>query len=121
MLTASSIIVLGLVTAYWIHAFIIGLSNKKALARIKKAEEDFHKLQMRIERNRQVAAFRLRLIHEFMGHVTESMPSYEQMLESDKPLTAANWVDVDRLIVREELEKGKLQPVEYNVIFINPN
>ena len=56
-----------------------------------------HRLKMQLERNKQVYAFRMRLIHE-MPNVWNAMPDYETMLRSDKPLIASEWVNVDKLV-----------------------
>jgi len=64
----------------------------------KRLLEKLHELKMKQERNKQLYAFRMRLIHEFGNDITEVMPEHRQMLDSDKPLVASEWVDVDKLV-----------------------
>jgi len=66
--------------------------------RISKAKNKIHELLLRAERNKQVYAFRMRIIHEYPIHVAEKMPSYEAMMFSDKPLTVKEWIDVDEFV-----------------------
>lgn len=64
----------------------------------KHSLERLHELEMKQERNKQLYAFRIRLLHEFGSDITEAMPEHRQMLDSDKPLVASEWVDVDKLV-----------------------
>lgn len=74
-----------------IAIYYIDRKNKQSLKRL-------HALEMKLERNKQLYAFRMRLLHEFGSDITEAMPEHRQMLDSDKPLVASEWVDVDKLV-----------------------
>lgn len=82
-----------------------------------------HRIKIQEERNKQVYAFRIRMINRFAANIDGCMPSYDDMLKSNKPLTAAKWVDVDKLTNRQEvgceLDFSPYVPVD--VVFINPN
>ena len=72
-----------------------------------------HDLLMQIERNKQVHYFRYRLLHEFDVKIVKCMPSYTDMLWSDKPFIASEWVDIDKLHVSERIEHGELEVVDF--------
>lgn len=76
------------------------------------------------ERNKQTYLFRQNMSYRFGLNVYECMPSYNAMANSNKPLTAAEWIDVDKLTsfnyeVGSELDFRPYQPIKK--IFINPN
>lgn len=58
-----------------------------------------HEAEMAEERNKQVFYFRERIYKEFNTYIIECMPVYKDMATSKKPLTASNWVDVDKLVL----------------------
>lgn len=57
-----------------------------------------HEILMQIQRNEQVKYFRMRLLNEFDAGIIKCMPTYHEMLESDKPLIASEWVEIDKLV-----------------------
>jgi len=68
--------------------------------RLSKRE---HRLKMELERIEQVYHFRMRMMYVFganwsIDNVADFMPSYEEMVKSDKPLVASEWVNVDKLV-----------------------
>ena len=77
-----------------------GLSMYYFIRRIKRDEKSEleHKMLMDIERTHQVTLFRARMLFEFDTKIMEAMPSYTDMLKSDKPLVASEWVNVDQLV-----------------------
>jgi len=84
-----TIILSAISLSFWFY------SANRTYARYKAK---YHSLRMQEERNKQVYAFRIRMINQFAANINGCMPSYDDMLKSNKPLTAANWVDVDRLL-----------------------
>lgn len=64
----------------------------------QRAINEIHRIEMLQQRNHQVSYFRIRLLNRFNVGVITCMPSYDEMLYSDKPLEAKEWVDVDKLI-----------------------
>lgn len=56
------------------------------------------KIKMLQERNKQVCYFRSRMIYHFGEGIVNQMPMYNEMLYSDKPLEAKQWVNVDKLV-----------------------
>lgn len=79
---------------------LAGLSMYYLIRRIKadeKREKD-HKILMEYERIQQVKHFRQRLIHEFDCKIVRFMPTHNEMLNSNKPLIAKEWVNVDQLV-----------------------
>lgn len=50
------------------------------------------------ERNKQVYYFRTRMINMFSFRIDLIMPPYDDMLKSEKPLEAKEWIDVDKLV-----------------------
>lgn len=57
-----------------------------------------HELDMKWQRSEQIHHFRSRLAYEFTEDIDNAMPSYEEMLHSDRPLIAKEWVNVDKLV-----------------------
>lgn len=79
-----------------------------------------HELKMKLERNQQVFNFRTRLLYELGADIIEFMPSYNEMCESDKPLVASEWVDIDSftltdlIAINEPLRIERGMMVVYN-------
>jgi len=62
-----------------------------------------HLIKMELERIEQVYHFRMRMMYVFganwsIDNIADFMPSYEEMVKSDKPLVASEWVNVDKLV-----------------------
>lgn len=87
--------------------FYIIMSIHKATLKSKALEKE-HEILMQIERNKQVHYFRLRLMQQFDAKIVKCMPSYTDMLWSDKPLVASEWVDVDKFVGKEVFAEGEL-------------
>lgn len=70
------------------------------IARMKYDDEHLraHMEALRDERIAQVIAFRARMKFEFDDEVHYAMPSFREMVRSDKALTAKNWVNCDKLV-----------------------
>ena len=68
--------------------------------RMKRDDEHLrsHMEALRDERVKQVIAFRSRMKYEFDDEVHYAMPSFRDMVRSDKALTAKNWVNCDKLV-----------------------
>jgi hypothetical protein len=62
----------------------------------RRIDRQVHELRMKQERNKQVFYFRERLRYKFGEGAY--MPDYQAMLNSDKPLVAKEWINVDELI-----------------------
>jgi len=67
-------------------------SNVKDVTSKKK-----HEIMMAEERNKQVYYFRERMHREFGSVISNCMASYHDMYASNLPLTARNWIEVDKL------------------------
>lgn len=74
-----------------------GYAISRSIVRQRQIEFE-HKIMMRRERNKQVYLFRLMMINRFGHKIDECMPEYAEMLESDKPLVAKEWVKIDELV-----------------------
>lgn len=87
--------------AILIMLFASGFIIRRILVKFDKEQElrdKEHAILMQIQRNEQVKYFRLRLLNEFDAGIVKCMPTYREMLESDKPLIAKEWVRIDELV-----------------------
>lgn len=57
-----------------------------------------HKHAMQQERNKQVFYLRQYVSNTFGEQAWQNLPDYATMLNSDKPLVAKEWVEVDKLV-----------------------
>lgn len=57
-----------------------------------------HETEMLEERNLQIYYFEIRLINQFGYKIKSCMPDRKEMLYSDKPIEAKEWVNIDKLV-----------------------
>lgn len=55
-------------------------------------------MKMREERNSQVFAFRSAILTKYGAEFLLRLPSYDEMLDSSKPLILSEWIEVDDLV-----------------------
>lgn len=63
-----------------------------------KQDRLLHKIRMRNERAEQVIYFKIYVLNTFGVQACQSLPDYDTMLNSDKPLVVKEWVEVDKII-----------------------
>lgn len=77
-----------------------------------------HEIKMKMERNQQVYQFRYRMIHTFGAKVVECMPSYDDMQNSTKELTASNWIEVDALVLSDVIAINEPLKIERGMMVV---
>lgn len=102
--------ILAAIGLIYIGYSVYSISNNKHL-------REMHKIDMQIERNKQVFHFRMRMMNMFHVDAIRCMPSYEEMLYSDKPLTARDFFNVDELIVKETSARGLYEPMSGTIYY----
>lgn len=88
-------VILGTVALFAVIRIFKTVTAHKKESRIK---DRIFKLKMLQERNSQTYYFRDRLINEFGADIVKCMPIYNEMLYSDRPLVAKEWVNIDKIL-----------------------